>query len=71
MPGTGRGGSRQALMRRIDALFMAWPFLDSRRLTTMLRALRMVRCLRKIHHRPNATTLLYGITILDRRALRE
>ena len=27
-----------ALMRRIDALFMAWPFLGSRRLTAMLRA---------------------------------
>jgi putative transposase len=26
-----------ALMRRIDALFMAWPFLGSRRLTAMLR----------------------------------
>ncbi|MGZ8411025.1 MAG: IS3 family transposase [Hyphomicrobium sp.] len=25
-------------MRRIDALFMAWPFLGSRRLTGMLRA---------------------------------
>jgi transposase InsO family protein len=27
-----------ALMRRIDALFTAWPFLGSRRLTAMLRA---------------------------------
>src|SRR5512147_851625 len=27
-----------ALIRRIDALFMAWPFLGSRRLTAMLRA---------------------------------
>ena len=27
-----------ALMRRIDALFMAWPFLGSRRMTVMLRA---------------------------------
>jgi putative transposase len=27
-----------ALMRRIDALFMAWPFLGSRRMTAMLRA---------------------------------
>jgi putative transposase len=27
-----------ALMRRIDTLFMAWPFLGSRRLTAMLRA---------------------------------
>ena len=27
-----------ALMRRIDALFMAWPFLGSRRLMAMLRA---------------------------------
>jgi putative transposase len=27
-----------ALMRRMDALFMAWPFLGSRRLTAMLRA---------------------------------
>jgi putative transposase len=26
------------LMRRIDALFMAWPFLGSRRMTAMLRA---------------------------------
>src|SRR5512144_979809 len=26
------------LMRRIDALFMAWPFLGSRRITAMLRA---------------------------------
>jgi putative transposase len=26
-----------ALMRRIDALFMAWPFLGSRRMTAMLR----------------------------------
>ena len=26
-----------ALMRRIDTLFMAWPFLGSRRLTAMLR----------------------------------
>jgi hypothetical protein len=25
-------------MRRIDALFMAWPFLGSRRMTAMLRA---------------------------------
>lgn len=25
-------------MRRIDALFMAWPFLGSRRMTSMLRA---------------------------------
>jgi transposase len=27
-----------ALMRRIDALFVAWPFLGSRRMTAMLRA---------------------------------
>jgi putative transposase len=27
-----------ALMRRIDGLFMAWPFLGSRRMTAMLRA---------------------------------
>ena len=27
-----------ALMRRIDALFTAWPFLGSRRMTVMLRA---------------------------------
>jgi putative transposase len=27
-----------ALVRRIDALFMAWPFLGSRRITAMLRA---------------------------------
>ena len=27
-----------ALMQRIDALFMAWPFLGSRRLTAMMRA---------------------------------
>lgn len=27
-----------ALMQRIDALFMAWPFLGSRRMTVMLRA---------------------------------
>jgi putative transposase len=27
-----------ALMRRIDELFIAWPFLGSRRMTTMLRA---------------------------------
>ena len=27
-----------ALMRRIDALFTAWPFLGSRRMTAMLRA---------------------------------
>jgi hypothetical protein len=27
-----------ALVRRIDALFMAWPFLGSRRMTAMLRA---------------------------------
>jgi hypothetical protein len=27
-----------ALMRRIDALFMAWPFFGSRRMTAMLRA---------------------------------
>ena len=27
-----------ALMRRIDTLFMAWPFLGSRRMTAMLRA---------------------------------
>jgi putative transposase len=26
-----------SLMRRIDALFMAWPFLGSRRVTAMLR----------------------------------
>jgi putative transposase len=25
-------------MRRIDALFMVWPFLGSRRMTAMLRA---------------------------------
>ena len=28
-----------ALMRRIDALFMAWPFLGSRRMTVMLPAI--------------------------------
>ena len=27
-----------ALMRRIDALFMTWPFFGSRRMTAMLRA---------------------------------
>ena len=27
----------RALMRRIDELFMAWPFLGSRRITAMLR----------------------------------
>jgi putative transposase len=27
-----------ALMRRIDELFTAWPFLGSRRMTAMLRA---------------------------------
>src|SRR4051812_5940883 len=27
-----------ALMRRIDELFMAWPFLGSRRMTALLRA---------------------------------
>ncbi|MFT9093123.1 MAG: hypothetical protein ABF479_19305 [Gluconacetobacter sp.] len=27
-----------ALMRRIDELFLAWPFLGSRRITVMLRA---------------------------------
>jgi putative transposase len=27
-----------ALMRRIDALFLAWPFLGSRRMTALLRA---------------------------------
>lgn len=27
-----------ALMRRIDELFTAWPFLGSRRITAMLRA---------------------------------
>ena len=27
-----------ALMRRLDALFTAWPFLGSRRMTAMLRA---------------------------------
>jgi transposase InsO family protein len=27
-----------ALMRRIDELFIAWPFLGSRRMTAMLRA---------------------------------
>jgi putative transposase len=31
-------GDDAALMRRIDALFMAWPFLGSRRMTAMLRA---------------------------------
>jgi putative transposase len=32
------GGNDLALMRRIDELFMAWPFLGSRRMTAMLRA---------------------------------
>ncbi|MBU2655118.1 transposase, partial [Acidomonas methanolica] len=27
-----------ALMRRIDELFLTWPFLGSRRMTAMLRA---------------------------------
>jgi putative transposase len=31
-------GADLALMRRIDALFMAWPFFGSRRMTAMLRA---------------------------------
>ena len=31
-------GGAPALMRRIDELFMAWPFLGSRRMTAMLRA---------------------------------
>jgi putative transposase len=33
-----RAGGDLALMRRIDELFTAWPFLGSRRLTAMLRA---------------------------------
>ena len=31
-----------ALMRRLDELFMAWPFLGSRRMTAILRAEGMV-----------------------------
>ena len=34
----GNDDADLALMRRIDALFMAWPFLGSRRMTAMLRA---------------------------------
>ena len=30
-----------ALMRRLDELFTAWPFLGSRRMTAMLRGLRL------------------------------
>lgn len=36
-PVPAEDGDDLALMRRIDALFMAWPFLGSRRLTAMLR----------------------------------
>ena len=32
------GDNDAALMRRIDELFTAWPFLGSRRMTAMLRA---------------------------------
>jgi putative transposase len=37
-PAPANDDADPALMRRIDALFMAWPFLGSRRLTAMLRA---------------------------------
>jgi hypothetical protein len=35
-----REGGDLALMRRIDELFTAWPFLGSRRMVAMLRAAR-------------------------------
>ena len=37
-PAPTNDDSDLVLMRRIDALFMAWPFLGSRRMTAMLRA---------------------------------
>jgi putative transposase len=37
-PAPANDDADPALMRRIDVLFMAWPFLGSRRLTAMLRA---------------------------------
>jgi putative transposase len=37
-PAPANDAENLALMRRIDALFMAWPFLGSRRMTAMLRA---------------------------------
>ena len=36
--GVYRDDDDPALMRRIDELFTAWPFLGSRRMTAMLRA---------------------------------
>ena len=37
-PGKPANDNDAALMRRIDELFTAWPFLGSRRMTAMLRA---------------------------------
>ena len=37
-PPAAANDNELALMRRIDELFMAWPFLGSRRMTAMLRA---------------------------------
>ena len=37
-PAAANDDADLALMRRIDVLFMAWPFLGSRRMTAMLRA---------------------------------
>ncbi len=37
-PAAANDAADLALMRRIDALFTAWPFLGSRRMTAMLRA---------------------------------
>jgi putative transposase len=38
LPGAAANDNNVALMRRIDELFIAWPFLGSRRMTAMLRA---------------------------------
>ncbi len=37
-PAAANDAADLALMRRIDTLFTAWPFLGSRRMTAMLRA---------------------------------
>ena len=51
------------LMRRLDELYMAWPFLGSRRMTALLRAeghrinrKRVQRLMRRMgtHHKPRA-----------------
>ena len=66
-PPTPANDNDLALMRRIDELFTAWPFLGSRRMTAMLRAdghdinrkrvrrLMRVMGLEAIYQRPNTS----------------